>query len=328
VKRLAVLLAATGLLATAIGTGTASALDDAHLQVVPGGVKKATATWDDWTVTEPAAVFDAYWVVADDDSGFTAFTADRGRFVDKNASRSVLFDDLNAGTTYSFAVYAVDYTPTGVDVVPPTDGLTGSPISAATAHGSTLTINQDHTTVLTGKPVSIYGSLVDDGNAPMPTTDIVVKRDPFPYGDPVNETATTDANGKWSKSYNPTVSTRYSATYEPASGVGGWTRTITVDVRKKITIQVQPSTTVSAGTVVKFVGQVNADPTLVAGLPICWQRFDTAWGGGACAPIADDGSYLLKFPPGANADGKYRVWSGMGPAYADSWTKTKTLTVN
>ncbi len=330
-KRLAVVLAVTGLLATALGTGVASAVapaNPASLTVAPAGTKKAEATWSDWKIIEPSAAFDAYWIIADDDANFTPFTADRGRFVDDAAIRSVIFDDLNAGTTYYFAVYAVDYTVDGVTVVPPTGGGASTPIGYSVAAGSTLTINASKSVVPAGKPVDVYGSLVDALGAPIDGAQISVTRDEYPFGVGVSSNVATGADGKWTQTFSPAVNTKYSATYTPANGIGGWTRVVTVEARKKISIAVDPGTTVAAGTVVKFTGTLGGDPAFFTGVQACLQRLTGNWGSLKCVDVDASGGYLLKFAPGAAGSGKYRVYSGMGQAYGDSWSRTKTLTVN
>jgi hypothetical protein len=43
--------------------------------------------------------------------------------------------------------------------------------------------------------------------------------------------------------------------------------------------------------------------------------------------IRDDASYVLRLKPGAKADGKYRVYSGLGPAYADSRSRPVKITI-
>ena len=49
---------------------------------------------------------------------------------------------------------------------------------------------------------------------------------------------------------------------------------------------------------------------------ICWQSTaGGSWGGGSCGVIRDDGSYVLRLKPGANADGKYRVYSPTSAPY-------------
>ena len=319
----------------ALGTGVASAdapANTAGLVVSPAGTKKAEASWSDWKSIEPGAVFDAYWVTADDDSNFTPFTADRGRFVDDTAARSVVFDDLNAGTTYFFAVYAVDYTTAGVVVVPPPGGDASTPIGYNAAAGSTLTINASKSVVPAGKPADIYGALTDALGAPIAGAQVQITRDEYPFGAGVTSNVATDANGKWAQPFSPVINTRYSATYTPANGIGGWTRVVTVEARKKISVAVSPGTTVAAVDTVRFTGQVSADPAYLddsgSMAKICLQRLTAKWGSLKCVAINPDGSYLLKFQPGASADGKYRVFSGMGPAYGDSWLRTKTLTVN
>lgn len=330
-KRFAITLAVCVLATSSLGAATAQAAtpaNSASLTVAPAGTKKAEATWADWKVLQPTVVFDAYWVTADDDGSFTPFTADRGRFVDDAASRSVIFDDLNAGTTYYFAVYAIDYTNDGPVVVPPTGTAASTPIGYYAAAGSTLTINASRVVVPTGKPTTLYGILTDSNGAPIPGGSIKVTRDVYPYGDgAVSDTVQIADGGKWSQSYTPLINTRYAATYAPPTGIGGWTRVVTVEVRKKISIAVDPGTTVAGGTNVTFTGTLGGDPALLTGVQACLQRLAGSWGSLKCVDVDANGSYLLKFSPGTSADGKYRVYSGMGQAYADSWSRTKTLTV-
>lgn len=293
-KRLTVMLTATGLLTAALGTGVAAAApaNAANLTVTPAGTKKAEATWSDWKSIEPGAAFDAYWVVADDDATFTPFTAD------------------------------------GVAIVAPSGAGASSPIGYRVAAGSTLTINATKSVVPAGKPVGLYGSLTDGFGAPLEGGDIEVSRDAYPFGDgTVADTVQSDEGGKWSKTYSPLVNTRYSATYTPADGIGGWTRVVTVEARKKISVALDPGATVAAGSVVKFTGTLGGDPTLFTGVQACLQRLDGKWGSLKCVDVDAAGGYLLKFAPGAAGSGKYRVFSGMGPAYGDSWSRAKTLTV-
>lgn len=296
--------------------------------MTPAGTKKAETTWSDWKVIQPSAVFDAYWITTDDDSSFTPFTADRGRFVVDAASRSAIFDDLNAGTTYYFAVYAVDYTNDGAVVVPPTGTAASTPIGYSVAAGSTLTINANKAVVLTGKPTTLYGALTDSSGAPIRSGTIELTRDVYPYGDgSVSDTVQIDDGGKWTQSYTPLINTRYAATYSPPTGIGGWTRVVTVEVRKKISIAVDPGTTVAGGTLVTFTGTLGGDPAFLGGVQACLQRLTGSWGSLKCVDVDSTGGYVLKFSPGTSADSEYLVYSGMGQAYGDSWSRTKTLTV-
>lgn len=316
----------TGLLAGSVLSlaGVANAADTVNLVVSPGGVKKAEATWDAW---QPGTSFDAYWVTADDDSTNGPWDADRGRFVDDTATRSVLFDDLSSGTTYYFNVYAIDYTDAG-----PVD-FGGGPIGTEVAAGSTLTINATKETILAGGAVTLYGSLTGGSGS------INVQRDPYPYnGAWVDTTVATSGTGQWTQAFTPKVNTHYRALYEPNQGIGGWTRTVTVEVREKITVQANPGTTVSAGTQIKYSGKVSAGVNTsflqppVSGsepVPFCLQRLSGGnWSTIKCVPVNNDGTYLITHSPGADQDGKYRVFSGMGPAYADSWSRSLGIRVN
>ncbi len=79
-----------------------------------------------------------------------------------------------------------------------------------------------------------------------------------------------------------------------------------------------------------FSGSTKGDPEYVGdgNVKVCLQHFEGGkWVKKFCRAVKADGAYELGFKPGPNADGKYRAWSGMGPAYADSWSKTKKLTV-
>ena len=125
--------------------GIAAAVDpvnSADLQVSPGGIKKAVATWEDWSA-DPLSVdpFDAYLVTADDDSGKVGLAADRTAFVDDAATREVTFEDLTSGTDYYFQVYAIDYTDTGIVIVEPDGTAANTPIGYTLGAGFGLTIN-------------------------------------------------------------------------------------------------------------------------------------------------------------------------------------------
>ena len=135
--------------------------------------------------------------------------------------RSVTFDDLTAGTTYYFNLYAVDYTDTGVDIVPATGDPAGTPIGYVAAEGSTLTINTSADVVLSG--ITVTFSARSPGTAgPRAGDTVTVESDPFPFeGDGWSPTTTTtNASGNWSKSFAPTINTRYRAFYTTV-GIGG-----------------------------------------------------------------------------------------------------------
>jgi hypothetical protein len=246
----------------------------------------------------------------------------------------VTFDDLSAGTTYYFNLYAVDYTATGIDIVPATGDPAGTPIGYVAAEGSTLTINASADVVLSAGTVTVSGTLTGD-SGPRDGESVTVESDPFPFeGDGwLQTTATTNAAGNWSKSFTPTINTRYRAFYTTV-GIGGWTRNVTVEVRKKITVTVEPGNTVTGGTQLRFRGQLPGDPTFYQQpiaeetVKVCLQRLTGGvWAGSIkCEPVNVDGSYVIRHTPGATA--KYRVFSGMGPAFADSWSKAKRITVN
>ena len=312
------------------GVASAAATNTVNLSVSNGGIKKAVATWDAWSA---GPAFDAYLVTADDDSSNGAFAADRSRFVDDAATRSVTFDDLTSGTTYFFNVYAVDYTDTGVNVVSDVGDPAGTPIGYVAGEGSTLTIATNTTNVLTGKNLVVSGKLTAESGARV-NAQVTVESDSFPFdGNWSGITTQTDGAGAWSHTFNPTINTRYRAFYTEV-GVGGWTRNVTVEVRKKIQVAVAPGTTVSAGTQIKYSGALPGDPTLYQppttdpATKVCLQRFSGSWSSIKCATVNTDGTYLIKHQPGADQDGKYRIYSGMGSAYANSWSKSKTITVN
>ena len=334
------LIAATVLPLTGVAAATTGVVADppntANLTVVPFDVKKATASWDDWTVIQPSAVFDAYLVTADDDSANGALNSDRSRFVDPAGPLAVTFDDLTAGTRYYFHVYAVDYTTTGVVVVPPSGGAAGDPIGYFAADGATLTIVNSLDVVKSGNNVTVSGVLTDD-LGPISGATVKVQSDAYPFDGWSTDSVSTDGSGRWSKAFAPTINTRYRALYQPPTGVGGWTRNVTVEVRKKITVAVDPGATVSAGTTIKYTGKLggtpaNFQPPISGAEPVkaCLQRqTGTKWSSNIkCAFVNSDGTYLIKHKPGVDQDGKYRIESGMGPAYADSWSKTKTITIN
>ncbi|MEO8330502.1 MAG: fibronectin type III domain-containing protein, partial [Candidatus Nanopelagicales bacterium] len=316
-KRSLLFLLTTGISAAAVLplAGVAAAADPVNtvnLAVTNDGIKKAAASWDAWS-TGPA--FDAYLVTADDDSSNGPFAADRSRYVDDAASRSVTFDDLTSGTTYFFRVYAVDYTDTGVNVVPPTGEPANTPIGIIAAEGSTLTIVTSADTVLSGKNLVVSGNLTGDAGARV-GAEVTVESDPYPFDGAWTQVSTTTvAAGRWSHTFNPTVNTRFRAFYTQ-EGIGGWTRNVTVEVRKKISIVVNPGATISAGTQLKYTGKLGGSPSLFQppiadpAVKACLQRFSGTWRTIKCVAVNQDGTYLLKHQPGADQDGKYRIYSG------------------
>ena len=332
-KRLAVVLAATGLLATSLGVGALAqpAFADGGLTVTieAAGTKKVEVSWADGTALA-SGPFDAYLVTLDNDSDSTAAIADRSRFVDDAADRSVRFEDLNANTTYYAKVYAVDYQADAVVVVPPTGQDPGTALGSATGAYSPLTISLSRATVMSGGTVVVSGTLTDNAGAPIPGATVQVTDDAYPAGNlPLPRNVTTNADGRWSFTSNPlTINTQFWAEYRPASGVGGWTGRFGVEVRKAISVAVTPGLTVNAGTQVKFSGKLGGNATYLSGVQACLQKLTGTWKTIKCTSAADDASYHVGFKPGPAADGKYRIWSGMGPAHADSWSKAKKLTVN
>ena len=332
-KRLAVVLATTGLVATSLGVGAlaqpAFAEGDLIVTIEPAGTKKVDVSWADGsTLTD--GPFDAYLVTLDNDTDSTATTADRSRFVDDAADRAVRFEDLNANTTYYAKVYAVDYQADAVVVVPPTGQGPGTALGSATGAYSPLTISLSRATVVSGGTVVVSGTLTDNAGAPISGATVQVTDDEHPAGSlPLPRNVVTNADGVWSFTSAPlTINTQFWAEYRPSSGVGGWTGRLTVEVRKAISVSVAPGTTVNAGTQVKFSGKLGGDPAYFGGVQACLQKLTGTWKTIKCTPVEPTGDYLVSFKPGSAADGKYRIWSGMGPAYADSWSKTKKLTVN
>ena len=116
--------------------------------------------------------------------------------------------------------------------------------------------------------------------------------------------------------------------------MGAWTRNVSVEVKKKIQIAVAPGTTISSGTQLRYSGTLPGDPTFyqppLAGaeaVKVCLRRAGSPQNI-KCSAVAADGSYLIKHTPGPDQDGKYRVFSGMGPAYADSVSRNLRIRVN
>jgi hypothetical protein len=336
VKRLAVVLATTGLVATSLGVGAlaqpAFAEGDLIVTIEPAGTKKVDVSWADGS-TLADGPFDAYLVTLDNDLNATAADADRSRFVDDAADRSVRFEDLNANTTYYAKVYAVDYQADAVAVVPAIGQDPETALGSTTGAYSPLTISLSRATVVSGGTVVVSGTLTDNTGAPISGATVQVTDDEYPAGSlPLPRNVVTNDNGVWSFTSDPlTINTQFWAEYRPASGVGGWTGRLTVEVRTKISVQVTPGLTVNAGTNVKFSGNVNGNPEFLddASVKVCLQRLEGGtWRKLFCSAIEPNGDYLLTLKsPGAKADGKYRVFSGMGPAYADSWSPTKKLVV-
>lgn len=334
-KRLISTLATAGLLASALGLGVltrpAFAAGSLSVTIDSAGTKKVDVRWADGTAVASAA-FDSYLVTLDNDSDATPATADRSRFVVAAGTREVRFEDLNSNTTYYASVYAVDFHDTGFTVVPPTGGDPDTALGASPGDYTPLTIKASKMTALSGRTVTLSGTLKDGLGKPLTFTSLTLLYDVYPqFGGIQTKTATTDANGRWSlTSPALTANTWFWAEYGAPGLVGGWTARILVEVRKKISVSVSPGLKVQAGTAVKFSGNVNGNPDFLddASVKVCLQRLQSGkWGKLFCRAIEPNGDYLLTFKPGPNADGKYRVFSGMGPAYADSWSRVKTLTV-
>jgi len=341
VKR-STIAALTAALSVAISlplVGVAAADDpanSANLEVSAGGIKKADATWDDWSL-DPLSVapFDAYLVTADDDNANAGLASDRTKFVAQSDPREVTFDDLTSGTNYYFSVYAIDYTTTGVTIVPPDGTEPGTPVGFVLGEGSDLTINTSPAVILTGNAATISGVLSGDGGRAGETVSLEADEFPFSGNDWVEVgVATAGGGGAWSRSVSPTINTRYRAFYSDPDGVGAWTRNVAVEVKKKIQISVAPNTTVSAGTQLRYSGTLPGDPSFyqppLAGeeiVRVCLRRAGSTQSI-KCSAVNAQGEYLIKHTPGVDQDGKYRVTSGMGPAYADSVSRNLRIRVN
>ncbi len=337
-KRLVSAVATTGLLAASLGVGVLSqpafAADGGlTVSINSAGTKKVVVTWVDGLALA-SGPFDAYLVTLDNDANVVPADADRSRFVDDGASPlEARFEDLNSNTSYFAAVYAVDFTDSGYSIVTATGQGAGTPLGVDNGSYSPLTIKSSAATALSGNAVTISGTLEDDANQPLPNKTVNVLYDVYPqFGGAVELQATTDSSGNWNlTSPALTENTWFWAEYRPTGDVGGWTGRVLVEVRKKISASVTPGLTVAAGTSVKFSGNLNSDPSYLddAAVTACLQRLEAGkWGKLFCRPIDPNGDYTLTFKPGPGADGKYRVFSGMGPAYADSWSKVKKLVVN
>jgi hypothetical protein len=335
VKRVAVVFASAGLVATTLGVGaltqSAFAVDSFTPAMSAAGAKKVAVDWAHSPVLAAdaaSAPFDALFVTLDNDLGATPTTADRVHIVDSSAT-STQFDDINSSTTYYASVFAIDYDATGFTIVPPTGGAADTPLGTVTGDYSPLTIASSSSLVLSGKTVTLSGRVKTSDD---PLSKVIVSRDPYPqFGGAEQEPVVPDANGNWTfTSPELTENTWFWAEYDDADGVGGWTSRINVDVRKKMSLSVSPGLTVDAGTSVTFSGDTKGDPTFLddATVKVCLQHLEGgSWAKKFCKPVEADGHYTLTFKPGANADGKYRAWSGMGPAYANSWSATRKLVV-
>ena len=336
VKRLIATIVTTGLLATGLGIGMAppaQAIGDLGVAIASAGTKKAIVTWDDGTAFASAA-FDAYWVTLDNDVDVAPEDASRAKFVPVANARSVTFSDLSSNTTYHTSVYAVDYTETGYSIVPAADqNPAGDALGRASGVDTPMTLKVSATTVLTGKSVTISGTVKDADVYP---ATVHLLWDAYPqFGGTQEVTRQTDDNGRWSFTSSAlTESTWFFAEHRAdADSVGGWTGRTLVEVRKRISASVDPGLRVNAGTAVTFSGKVGGNATYLDDsgqvAKACLQKLEGGtWRKRFCETInIVNGNYSLTFKPGSNAGGKYRVFSGMGPAYAASWSKTKKLTI-
>jgi hypothetical protein len=341
-------LAATGAVVTVSGAASAAPADNPAKLVVtppPGtgfngiGAKKAIVTWGDYPTIDPGFPdIDEYWVVANSRAGF--ITPGSGNYgpnaagnrtvgrVPVDGTRKLTAEDLTAGKDYYFAVYALD---AADNVIEPSGTVENTPISYILAPGFNLSITTSRSTVLRGNRVELSGTLTSSDGSPLRNRTVTIFQDPHPNSlekDTTTAKVTTTKGGRWTFLAKPGVNSRYWARFIPAAGIGGWTKALPIDVRAKITLRVQPDTTIRAGRQLTFRGQVKARPALVRGLPICWQSTaGGSWGGGSCGVIRDDGSYVLRLKPGAKADGKYRVRSGLGEYYADSKSRSVKITI-
>jgi hypothetical protein len=336
VKRLIATIATTGLLATAFGIGMtqpAQAIGELPVDIQSAGTKKAEVTWDDGTSFASTA-FDAYWVTLDNDPDVAPEDASRAKFVPAASARSVTFSDLSSNTTYYASVYAIDYNDTGYAIVPATDqDPAGDALGRATGADTPVTLKTSATTVLTGKSVTISGTV--SSAAAYPAT-VHLLWDEYPqFGGVLEDTVQTDSDGNWLYTFpSLTESTWFFAEHRAGpDSVGGWTGRTPVEVRKRITASVDPGLRVRAGTQVTFSGKVGGNPAYLDDgtqtAKACLQKLEGGtWRKRFCDAINTvNGNYSLSFKPGVNAGGKYRVFSGMGPAYANSWSKVKKLTV-
>lgn len=355
-KRSSLALVVAGLLVAAsaqlTGVAQAAVTHPANLAGVvinpvnPPSPKKAVVTWDapggGYTLS---GAFDAYLITMDDDDTQSPapLGADRSRFVDAGDPLSVTFDDLSSATTYYVYVYAIDYTNSGIEVVEPTaDTTPDTAVGFNSGLGATLTLNGPSSSVLNGSPVNLSGTLTAVGGGPIVGANTVrVERNPYPTNDNlwVATTVNTTTGGAWAYSDVPSLNTVYRAFYAPAGTVtqgqvGAWTRNLSVDVRKKMTVKITPGTHINAGTALTFKGKLPA----VAGSPSYYtdnnvqaevQRLVAGTWELVDSKRSDaDGSYSISITPAANADGRYRVASGLGPAYGDSFTKAHKIVVN
>ena len=335
-KRAVATLVSTGLLATALGSValSQSAFADGALPVhiESAGTKKVEVTWDDGTAAA-SAPFDAYLVTLDNDADANPFAADRSLQVSTADPRSATFSDLSSSTTYYAEVYAIDYTGAfpGFTIIPATGQDPDTALGTQSASYTPVTIRSSSATVMSGKSVTLSGAVT---GTTFPAT-IAVLWDVYPqFGGTDETTKQTSDTGRWSYTTAPlTESTWFFAEHRAGpESVGGWTARILVEVRKRITIQVTPGLRVKALTQVKFTGKVGGNPAYLddsgSMAKACLQRKQgTGWSKLVCKPLEASGEYSLTFKPGQNASGKYRVFSGMGPAYADSWSATKKLVV-
>ena len=334
-------LVATGAVVTMSGAASAAPENLANLTVTPPpsdfagqGARKAVVTWDEYQGLD----FAKYRVVAnpranfitpgDDDYGPNAPGTLNVGTVSVGGNLTLTAQTLIAAKDYHFAVYALDV---NGGVVSPPATEAGTPIGYQFAPGFTLSMVASRSTVSRGDRVELSGTLTTSDGAALRNRTVTIFQDPYPDSldnDTTIAEVTTTRGGRWTFSAKPAINTRYWARFIPTAGIGGWTQIVPVDVRADITLSVRPDTTIRAGRQLTFRGQVKARPSLVKGLPICWQSTaDGSWGGGSCGVIRADGSYVLRLKPGAAADGKYRVRSGLGEYYADSMSRSVKITI-
>jgi hypothetical protein len=127
--------------------------------------------------------------------------------------------------------------------------LTAPAVQAAKPAAKNLTIAATPTTVKFGHAVTLSGKLNGANNSGRPVT---VEKDPFPFDNvftAVGAPVTTNAQGEWTSSDNPTVNTHYRARSGNAES-----RVLDVSVRPAISLRLSDYTP-KAGTLVRFFGR-------------------------------------------------------------------------
>jgi hypothetical protein len=118
---------------------------------------------------------------------------------------------------------------------------------AAKPPGKNLTISAKPNPVVFGHTTVISGKLTGQAHA---GKTVRLRTDPFPFGSFSNDgTATTDAQGDYTFSQQPTVNTRYQVAQGPTES-----SIITVGVRIRVSIRLSDRTP-EAGTRVRFHGR-------------------------------------------------------------------------